>query len=315
MFDVMARMVRDFSAYRLGIVGSGIAYNEFFALFPAVAAAVSVYGLVADPQTVGHHMELLSGVLPGDAAGILKGQMEAVTSAGGGGLSLSLVISLALALYGAMRGVTALMDGLNIVYQEEEKRSFVRRTLVALGLTAGALVFGLVALALVAALPAIIGFLPLGGLSKILASVLRWPLLAVAVLFSMAVLYRYAPSRDRPRWRWVSWGAVVAAALWLVGSALFSLYVSRFGSFNKTYGSLAAVAVTLLWFQLTATVVLLGGLLNAELEHQTARDTTVGPEQPMGQRGAAMADTLGPERHQQAANQPSGPGGGLRRRR
>lgn len=297
-FDILRRMKDDIGKYELSVVSAGIAFNEFFALFPALAAAISLYGLVADPATVERQMAVLGGFLPGDVQRLVGEQLHGLAGGSEGALGVSLVIAVLVALWGATRGVKGLMSGLNIVYGEDEKRGFLAYNLVALGLTLAAIVFGLIALALIAAVPPLLDFLPVGDAVKSLLSAVRWPLLAVFMLVGLAVTYRYAPSRDTPRWRWVSWGAVLAAVLWLAGSGLFSLYAARFGNFNETYGSMAAVAVTLLWFQLTSFVVLLGALLDAEMEHQTARDTTEGPERPMGMRGARVADTLGSGRDQ-----------------
>lgn len=293
-FDIARRMWADISRYEISVISAGIAFNEFFALFPALAAGISLYGLIADPGQVESLLGQLSGFLPSDVNKLVSEQLHGLTSASGGALGLSLLVSLAVALWGATRGVKGLISGLNIVYGEEEKRGFVAYNATALALTLGAIVFGLVALSMVALVPPLLKLLPVGEGVQSLLSALRWPLLALFVLVGLAVIYRLAPSRDRPRWRWVTWGAVLATLLWLAGSGLFSLYAARFGDFNKTYGSMAAVAVTLLWFQLTSFVVLLGALLDAEMEHQTVRDTTSGPERPMGQRGARMADTLGP---------------------
>jgi membrane protein len=167
---------------------------------------------------------------------------------------------------------------------------------VALGFTFCAIVFAVISLALVAVLPAVLNFVPLGGAGKLIAAAVRWPVLIVLVVLALALLYRFAPSRDEPKWRWVSWGAVLAAVLWIIGSALFSIYVGQFASYNKSYGSLGAVVVLLMWLYLTTFAVLLGAELNAEIEHQTVRDSTTGPEEPMGERGATMADTVGKRR-------------------
>lgn len=294
--DVLGRVKNSIAEQNLGIIAAGVAFNEFFALFPALAAAVSLYGLVADPATVERQLALVTGILPEAAQSLVAQQLSSIVTAGTGKLGLSLAIAVVLALWGATRGVKALIIGLDIAYREEERRGFIRLNLTAIALTLAAIVFGLLALTLVAGLPAVIDLLPLGEFGKLMAKVVRWPLLALGLLFALAVTYRFAPSRDRPRWRWVSWGAGVAAALWLLGSGLFSLYVANFGKFNETYGSMAAVAVLLLWFQLTSFLVLLGGLLDAEMERQTVRDTTVGPERPLGARGAHAADTVGPAR-------------------
>lgn len=264
---ILTRMWDDIGKHELGMVSAGVAFNEFFALFPALAAGISLYGLIADPATVERQMALLGGFLPGDVQRLVGEQLHGLASSSERSLGLSLVLAVAVALWGATRGIKGMMSGLNIVYGEDEKRGFVRYNSVALGLTFAAIVFGLVALALVAAVPPLLDLLPFGDTITELLSALRWPLLAIFMLIGLAVTYRYGPSRDAPRWRWVSWGAVLAALLWLIGSGLFSLYAARFGNFNETYGSMAAVAVTLLWFQLTSFVVLLGALLDAEMEH------------------------------------------------
>lgn len=291
--DVLVRVKDAIGRKEVGVISAGIAFNEFFALFPALVAAISLYGLVADPQDVQRQMQAAAGFLPPEAASVVGKQLQGLAGTGSGKLGLSLVLSVLVALWGATRGVKALISGLNIVHDEDEKRGFIRLSLVAVGLTLAAILFGLITLVLVAGLPAVIGLLPLGDFGRVAVSAARWPLLGLMLLAGLAVVYRYGPSRDRPRWRWVSWGATTAVILWLAGSALFSLYVANFGKFNETYGSMAAVAVLLLWFQLTSFVVLLGALLDAELEHQTTRDTTTGPERPMGHRGARMADTVG----------------------
>lgn len=291
--DIGRRIWDNLSRYEVSVISAGIAFNEFFALFPALAAGISLYGLIADPAQVEKLLGTMSGFLPADVSKLVSEQLHGLTSASSGTLGLSLLVSLAVALWGATRGVKGLISGLNIVYGEQEKRSFVSLNAIALALTLGAIVFGLVALTMVALVPPLLKLLPIGEGLQSLLSALRWPLLAVFVLVGLAIIYRLAPSRDRPRWRWVTWGAVAATVLWLAGSGLFSLYAARFGDFNKTYGSMAAVAVTLLWFQLTSFVVLLGALLDAEMEHQTVRDTTSGAERPMGERGARMADTVG----------------------
>ncbi|HTH15938.1 MAG TPA: YihY/virulence factor BrkB family protein [Magnetospirillum sp.] len=292
-WDIVKRVWADVNHDEVSVISAGIAFDEFFALFPALAAGISLYGLIADPGQVEKLLGIMGGFMPGDVTQLVGDQLHGLISASGGALGLSLFVSLAIALWKATQGVKGMIAGLNIVYGEEEKRGFVSLNTTALSLTLGAIIFGLVALTLVAAVPPILDLLPVDELIKSVLSALRWPLLAVFVLIGLSVVYRFGPSRDQARWHWVTWGAAVATIVWLVGSGLFSLYASRFANFNKTYGSMAAVAVTLLWFQLTSFAALLGALLDAEMEHQTARDTTTGPERPMGQRGARMADTLG----------------------
>ncbi len=189
------------------------------------------------------------------------------------------------------------MKAINLAYDEEESRGFLKLRGIALALTVGAIVFLLVTLALVAVVPPVLDALPLGVVGTILAQVVRWGLLVLLVVVALAVVYRLAPDRDAPKFRWTSTGAIVAAALWVLGSIGFSLYVNNFGSYNKTYGALAGIVVFLLWLYLTSYIVLLGAEINAESERQTRKDTTTGEPAPMGERRAEAADTLadGPE--------------------
>jgi membrane protein len=203
------------------------------------------------------------------------------------------VVGVLLSLWGGSKAMKALIEGLNVMYGEEERRNFLKLNLSALLLTLVMAVGVIVAVGLVAVLPAAIGVLGLGKSTELLVSALRWPLLLVFFLIGLSVLYRFAPNRDDAQWKWVSWGALAATALWLAVSGLFSLYVTYFGSYNKTYGSLGGVVILLMWFYLSAYAVLLGAELNAEMERQTAEDTTKGAPQPMGRRGAHAADTLG----------------------
>ena len=294
--DVLARVWDDVGRLNLSLVAAGVAYYALFSLFPALAALVSVYGLVADPSAVAGELAPLAGLVPADTLQLIGDQLRTVASGSHQSLGLSLAAGLAVALWSAAAGMRALMTAMNIVYQEPERRGLIRYYLLGLGLTAAGVVFAIVALGLIAVVPAVLGFLGLGGAAVVLLSLVRWPLLALAFMTALAVLYRVGPSRTSARWRWVSWGAALATALWLAASAGFSLYVAHFASYNKTYGSVGAAVVLLLWFYITAFIVLLGAAVNAELEHQTARDTTVAGGKPMGQRGAHMADTVGPAR-------------------
>jgi membrane protein len=215
-------------------------------------------------------------------------------------LGFGVIFVLLLTLWSASRGTNSLVSALNVAYGEEERRGFFTLAALSLVLTFAGLVFVILTLVLIVAVPAAIAIV---GLQDTVigwaASLARWPILAVAVMGVLAVLYRYAPDRREPKWRWVSWGSAVATIVWLLGSAGFSVYVSHFGSYNETYGSVGAVVVLLLWFNLSSYVVLLGAELNAEIEHQTARDTTkqdTAHEKPMGQRDAYVADTLGKRR-------------------
>jgi membrane protein len=186
------------------------------------------------------------------------------------------------------------MVAINAAYDEDDTRGFVKRRGLALLLTIGAILFLVIAFAAIALLPSILADTGLGDAGRIAAGAARWVVLFGGMLVALGVLYRYAPDRDQPRWSWVTPGAILATVLWIAGSALFAFYAANFGKYNETYGSLAAVVVVMLWLFLTALAIILGAELNAELERQTARDTTKGPEVPMGERRATAADTLGP---------------------
>jgi membrane protein len=291
--DIALRVKNETSKDNVDMVAAGVAFYALMAIFPALIALISLYGWFADPAQIQQQITSLSGVLPQNAQDLLSSQMQNISRNAQSALGIGAIAGFLFTLWSASKGMKALFTALNIAYDEEEKRGFITLNALAIVLTLGALVFGIVALALIAILPALLGQLGLEAISRIAVSLVRWPLLAVVVMFALAVLYRYGPSRDRPRWNWVSWGAVVATVLWLVASILFSVYVSNFGSYNKTYGSLGAVVVLLMWLYLSAYIVLMGAEFNSEMEHQTVRDTTRGEEQPMGQRGAQKADTLG----------------------
>lgn len=291
--DILLRTKEQIGEDNLSIVAAGVAFYAFLALFPGIAALVSILGLVVDPAEVEGYVESAQGVLPPDALALVREQVHAIASAPSQALGLGLVISVGAALWTATAGVKALMEALNIVYEEREARGFLRYYGMAFLLTIGGVVFGILALALVAAVPVALEQLALPLVLELVLGLVRWVILAGAFVLVLAVLYRFAPSREQPQWRWVSWGAAAATLLWLAGSALFSLYVANFGDYNKTYGALAAIVILLTWFYLTAFAVLLGAELNAEMEHQTGVDSTVGQPKPMGDRGARMADSLG----------------------
>lgn len=298
--DILWRTYEQQSRDNISIVAAGVSYYALFAIFPAIAALVSLYGLVFNTGGVADQLNQLNDLLPPEALDILRMQAETVATAPTRGLSVGVVTGLLLTLYSASRGTASLITALNIAYGERDRRSFLWFTMMSIGLTIAGLIFVILTLALIIAVPAIINLMNLGDTPiGWIASFARWPILAAAIMLALAVLYRYGPDRREPKWRWVSWGSAVATALWIVASVGFSVYVSHFGSYNKTYGSVGAVVVLLLWFNLTSYVILMGAELNAEIEHQTARDTTDeegrGPR-PLGYRGAHVADTVGRQR-------------------
>jgi membrane protein len=292
-FAVLRRVKAEVKEDNVPLLAAGVAFYAMLAIFPAIIAVVTVYGMVADPAQVESQVGELAESLPSGADQLLTEQLKSVTSAGRQSLSIGLALSLLGVLWSASGGVQGLVKGLNLVYDERETRGFLKLRGLSLLLTLGAIVVAVTAIALIAVFPGFVDSLGLGRAGELAASIGRWVVLALLVLAALAVVYRYAPDRANPRWRWVSWGAVVALVLWLLGSVGFSWYVDNFGKYNQTYGALAAVIILLLWLFLSAFVVLLGAEFDAEIERQTARDTTPGPERPMGQRDAAVADPVG----------------------
>jgi membrane protein len=291
--DILWRTYEEFNKDRVMSVAAGVTYYALLALFPAIAALVSIYGLFADPGTIQDHLNTLSGVLPGGALDIIREQVTRIASQGSGKLGFGFVFGLGLSLWSSNAGMKAIFDALNIVYGEEEKRSFIKLNVLSLSFTLGAIAFILIALAGIIVLPIALNFIGLGSGTEWLVSIARWPILLIGIVVGLSLIYRFGPSRDKAEWRWVTPGGIVAAVLWLAVSMLFSWYVANFGSYNETYGSLGAVIGFMTWIWLSTIVVLLGAEINAEMEHQTAKDTTEGAHQPMGARGAQMADTVG----------------------
>ena len=290
--QILKRAWAENKADNMSIIGGGVAFFGFLAIFPTLIAAISLYGLVASPDTVRKQVDGLRGTVPDAALQIIDDQLSSVADAGSGALSISLLISILAALWSASGGVNNLITAVNLAYDEVETRNFIKLRGLSLLLTLGAIVFVLLTLTLVAVTPVVLDTLPLGIVGTILAQVLRWVLLLGLMAGALSILYRLAPDRDAPKFRWVSLGSVVVTVAWVVVSVAFSFYVSNFGSYSATYGAIAGVVVLMLWLQLTCFLVLLGAEINAEAEHQTAHDTTEGPAVPMGDRDATVADEL-----------------------
>ncbi len=295
-FAVLKRTFQEMGRDHLTLLAGGVAYAWFMALFPGLIAAVLTYGLVTDPADVQRQIDNLLAGLPADAQSLLADQMSALATTSSGGLGVGLIVSIALALWSASAGIAGLLEAVNLAYDEEETRGFVEKRGLALLLTLGFLVFLAVAIGLVAVLPAVLDQLGLGIVAEAAVQIARWGGLVLLMILALGVVYRVGPDRDSARVRWISTGAVTATLLWVAASIVFSLYVDNFGSYGKTYGSLAGVVVLLLWLWITALVVLLGAELNAESEGQTRHDTTTGEPQPLGQRGAVKADEPPPAR-------------------
>jgi membrane protein len=289
-WHVLKRVAAGFSEDRVMTEAAGVTFYTLLAFFPAIASFISIYGLFADPARLNDQMQNLGGIIPGGGLDIIKAQITSLTSNGQRALGVGAIIGLATSLWSANAGMKSLLGALNAVYHERERRSFVRFTLTAFAFTLGAIAFIIVALLAIVAVPVILNFVGLSRVTEALLKVLRWPLMLVVLTAALALIYRYGPSRNKARWQWVSWGGAAAALCWLIASVAFSYYVANFGSYNKTYGTLGAVIGFMTWIWISSIVVLMGAELNAELEQQTARDSTVGPEKPEGTRGAFKAD-------------------------
>lgn len=292
--DVFWRVVHNVTEDRILALAGGIAYYALLAVFPGVAMIVSLYGLVADPSTVADHLILLAEILPPGTRELLSDQMIYVASKRTETLGTAFVASLLISLWSANAGVSALFDALNVVYKETEKRPLWRFYAQTLLFTVVAVAFLVVALTAIVGVPIALNRFGFGTYADELFALARWPVLFVAVVVGLSVVYRLGPSREPAKWRWITWGSVVAAAVWIAGSMLFSWYVANYDSYNRMYGSLGAVVAFQIWLWLSSVIVLVGAELNAEAEHQTARDSTEGPEKPLGARGAVMADHIGP---------------------
>ena len=291
--DIIWRIFWSISADRILSTSGSVAFFALLAIFPGIAAVVSLYGIFADASTIGNHLSLLSGFLPVGVIQLIADQITLISTQGEQALGIAFVVGLLIALGSANSGMAALFDALNVVYDEQEKRSLARFYFTTFLFTLAGIAFTVAAIAGVVVLPLLLKFVGLSSMTGWLVAILRWPVLLLALILGLACIYRYGPSRNDARWRWVTWGSIVGAVLWIAASMTFSWYVTTFDTYNKVYGSLGASVGFMVWLWISAVIVLLGAELNAEMEHQTARDTTEGRPKPLGSRGAMMADRVG----------------------
>ncbi|MDA9509704.1 ribonuclease BN [Bradyrhizobium sp. CCBAU 11386] len=291
--DIFWRTYQRIDDDRLLATAGGVVFFGLLAVFPAVTALVSSYGLFADPATISANLQTLATMLPEGSFRIVEDQVARVVSKGNTTLGATFLLGLLLAIWSANAGVKSIFDALNVAYEEREKRSFILLNSVSLAFTVGGIVALLLMVGAVVAFPLALNHLGMAPESKLIVALARWPLLFLILLAALAVLYRFAPSRDAPRWQWLSLGAVTAALLWIAGSALLSWYLSEFANYNATYGSLGAAIGLMMWMWMSAIVVMFGAELNSEIERQTLRDTTTGQPKPLGSREAVAADTVG----------------------
>ena len=291
--DIAWRLCESLTQDRVMLIAAGVTFYLLLALFPALTALVSVYGLIADPQTITNQLASLNGVVPPSALDIISTQLKSLARQDTNALGIGFAVGLLIAIWGANSGIKALFDAMNIAYDETEKRGFFKLNLISLTFTLGAIVVSILLLLVVGVVPALLAILPLGPVAELLIAYGRWPLMLLVIAVGLAVLYRFGPSREKAKWRWLSWGSGFAAIVWVAASWGFSWYLQNFADYNATYGSLGAVIGLLVWTWISMIVIIMGAELNSEMEHQTARNSTTGRQEPMGSRGARMADTVG----------------------
>jgi membrane protein len=274
--DILWRTYERSGEDRLLAIAAGVVFFGLLAVFPAITALVSCYGLFANPSTIGANLQTLSLMLPEGSFQIVQDQIGRVLDKGNTALGATFLFGLALAIWSANAGVKAVIDALNVVYEEREKRSFIRLNLLSLAFTTGGIAALLLMVAAVVAFPLALDHLGLGPESKFIVSLARWPLLFAILLMALGILYRFGPSRRAVRWEWLSVGTLAAALLWIAGSSLLSWYLSNFGNYSATYGSLGAAIGLMMWMWMSAIIVLCGAELNSEIEHQTALERPTG---------------------------------------
>ncbi len=294
--DILWRLWGEIGDDRVMLIAAGVTYYLLLAMVPTLTAFVSIYGLFNDPATVTEHISALQGVLPWGAIQIIEEQLTRLTESGNTTLGWTLLISIAIALWSSSAGVKSLFEAMNIAYDEKEKRNFFKLNALALGFTLAGIVAAVFLLGVVVVVPGILAFFHLGEGFEWLIRIGSFLVLGALLLLGVSALYRFGPSRTRAKWRWITPGAVLAVVVTAIASILFSWYVSNFGDYNATYGSLGALIGFLTWMWISVTILLIGAELNSEIEHQTARDSTVGEAKPMGSRGAEMADKVGKAR-------------------
>jgi membrane protein len=288
--EVARSVWNELSEDNLSLIAAGVAYYIFLAIFPAIASIVALYGLAAEPQTIREHLAFMRAVLPAEAYQLLLDQVRQLLTQENVKLGFGFAVGLLFSMWSASRGVTSLMTAMNVAYEEQEKRGTIRINIIAVVFTICAIVTMLLTIIVIGGFSAVLKRLGLSDTLITIILLVRWPVLAIILLAGLAAIYRYGPSRTKPRFQWITPGAVFALIAWLLSSVLFSLYVENFGKYNQTFGSLAAGVILLLWLYLAAYSVCVGAELNAELEYRVQRDTTVGRPKPQGARGATVAD-------------------------
>jgi membrane protein len=291
--DILMRVKAEAKQDDVSLLGGGVAFFAMLALVPALVAIVSIYCLFANESTVVRQTGDVLGAAPREVRDLVTAQLCSIVSGSATGASIAAIVGIVVALWSASSGMNHLVGAINLAYDEDENRGFVRVRAMSLAMTLGAIVFLVMSFGIIAVLPAALSNAGLATAGRIVVGVVRWVVLLFGMMIGLGLLYRYAPDRHEPKWSWASPGAVFATVAWIILSLLFSLYTANFGNYNETYGTLAGIIVVMLWLYLTAVVIILGAELNAEIERQTERDTTKGPDRPMGTWDTTTADTVG----------------------
>ena len=290
--DISKRVYHNLSQDNLSFVAAGVAFYALLAIFPALAAIVSVYAYFASPTDIHDQLDKVIAILPASSRDIILLQVSDITQQSNKVLSASAIGTLLLTIWSSSKGCQALITACNITYHQRNKRQFFMALVVRFLFSLGAIVVALVALLIIGILPIVLNLVGLTELIDLMIQLITWPLLAIIFNLALAFLYRYAPHRTPAKWRWITPGSMLATLMWIIASIGFSYYVSQFASYNETYGSLGGVVIMLMWLYISAYIIIFGAAINASTEQQTLVDSTIGPEKAVGKRGAIVADRL-----------------------
>jgi membrane protein len=293
LWDVSWRVYNNVLNDRVALIAAGATYYIVLSLFPGMGVLVSIYGLLSDPSDIPVQISVFRDVLPPGAFDLLLPQLEGLASKGRSELSFAFATSLVIAFWSATSGVKALFDAMNVAYGEQEKRGFLHLNALAVVFTLGAIAILVLLVTIIGIVPAVLKALYLDQWTELLARVARWPFVLVLTGCATTIIYRFGPSREDAKLRWLTWGTALSTIVWVMATVGFSIYLLNFANYNATYGTLGAMIAFMIWIWLSIAILIVGAEFNAELEHQTRCDSTTGPALPMGERGAVMADTIG----------------------
>ena len=291
-WDISKRVYHNLSQDNLSFVAAGVAFYALLAIFPALAAIVSVYAYFASPTDIHDQLDKVIAILPASSRDIILLQVSDITQQSNKVLSASAIGTLLLTIWSSSKGCQALITACNITYHQRNKRQFFMALVVRFLFSLGAIVVALVALLIIGILPIVLNLVGLTELIDLMIQLITWPLIAIIINLALAFLYRYATHRTPAKWRWITPGSMLATLMWIIASIGFSYYVSQFASYNETYGSLGGVVIMLMWLYISAYIIIFGAAINASTEQQTLVDSTIGPEKAVGKRGAIVADRL-----------------------